>query len=255
LTGWYCSLILPQAARGGEARFHEIRKALPAAQGLGRGPEAGRWLAGLERVETWFEATNCRIPAGFRESVTAVAEAFTHPGPFLCFSHGDPAPTNNHLACRSLRLLDFEYGAFRHALYDLTAWNVLCPLPLPWVAILKRGFREAFVPGFSLVGDELDFDQAWAAMTVYRALAILSWLGPEILDQDRPWAEMWSARQAVLSALIRPGRAAAGFGDLAPLAQAAGRLERSLRRRWPELAGKDDLPVPWPAAGGKKHPG
>ena len=48
---------------------------------------------------------------------------FGEPGPFLAFTHGDPAPTNNHVAGDEVRLLDFEYGGFRHALYDITAWS------------------------------------------------------------------------------------------------------------------------------------
>lgn len=181
----------------------------------------------------------------------ALAQMYAEPGPFLALSHGDPAPTNNHVGPSSTRLLDFEYGAYRHALYDVTGWYVLCPLPETWLAALHGTFREHLARDGALSVDEEGYGAAWAAMSAYRALAILGWLPLDIVDEDRPWAEEWTMRGALLTAATRLGRATAGPGGLSALSEAGSQLARAARRRWPELGSG----LPWWSEGANPpHP-
>ena len=55
--------------------------------------------------------------------------------------------------------------------------------------------------------------------------------------------EDWSCRAAALSTVSRLRQAAAPFKKMGPIAQAATRLERALRSRWPEV--RELLPR-WP---------
>ncbi|MDQ3703154.1 MAG: hypothetical protein M3442_19885, partial [Chloroflexota bacterium] len=215
-------------------------------------------------------------PAGFLDACRWVGHTYAEPGPFLTFTHGDPAPSNNHVALQgqvrfdhsaagldtkrtaddhvapqgpqglAVRLLDFEYGAFRHALYDLTAWDVLCPLPERIVGAMRRVYRTALATRLPAASDAATFRTAWGAMVAFRGLAILSWISHADGDADRPRVGDWTARESVLAVAGRVRQATAGEAQLVPVNQMATGLEEGLRRRWPEYQGRDVLPR-WPA--------
>lgn len=234
---------LHAAAVGHEADFAAIRQALPQSPGLGRHREAVRWWSARDRVEAWFDATGIDLPTDFFPTMRLVAQSYAEPGAFLTFTHGDMAPTNNHVGSQGLRLLDFEYGAYRHALYDLTAWHVLCPLPEPIVTALCDTYRSSLARTWPVFDDDETFADAFASMSAYRALAMLGWIEPGIITTDRPWVEDWSSRAAVLAVTARLAAACEGVASLSPLALGIGRLHQALQQRWPEIT--DPLP-PWP---------
>ena len=236
---------LHAATPGAEPRFDRLRRALPAAPGPHRSAEAAAWLAARERVLAWPAALGLAPPAGLDTCLASVAARYAEPGPWLAFTHGDPAPSNAHFAGPGARLLDFEFGAFRHALYDLAAWNILCPLPPPAVALMRRVFREALAEALPVAGDDDMFAEGWAALCAYRALAMLTWISPAVIEADRPFVAPWTARQAVLAATARLAAAAAPVAVLDPVAALAAALEAALAARWPELGPPGEL-TPFP---------
>lgn len=227
---------LVAATAGAEraGRYAQLRAGLPGGEGTGRRAEAERWRAAWPRVAAWFAALDCPTGAGFEAAFARVADTYAEPGAFLALSHGDPAPSNNHTG-PAARLLDFEYGAYRHALYDITGWYVLCPLPERWVAGLHDAFRQRLAGVWSPLDDDPAYRAAWGAICAFRALAMLTWLPREIVTADRPWAEGWTTRGALLTAATRLGRATAGVPALAALHEAGERLAGAARARWPEL--------------------
>ena len=216
-------------------RYERLRLGFPGGAALGRQREAARWREALPRAVAWFAAFGCPVGSSFDAECGRVAEAFAEPGAFLAFSHGDPAPSNNAIGPAAAWLLDFEYGAYRHALYDITGWYILCPLPEVWAAILHDSFRQHLAGMWPLASDESAYGAAWATMCTYRALAMLSWFPPDMLDADRPWAEGWTMRGALLTAALRLERAVTGVPGLAVINTAAARLARAARERWPEI--------------------
>ena len=143
-------------------------------------------------------------------------------------------------------LLDFEYGGPRHALYDVTAWAVLCPLPRDAVHVVRAAYRTALgsaVPFESAAWDDAPFDDAWAAMSAWRAVAMLGWIGPDALATDRPWVETWTRRQAALAAADRLRDATAPLPRLAPITEAADTIARAMRARLPEYEGRETIPL------------
>jgi thiamine kinase-like enzyme len=222
------------ATVGQETRFRRACQAFSEAEAPGRHTEARQWLEGLSRVHRWFRDTDCALPAGFEEACAHVATRYAEPGPWLAFTHGDPAPTNNHVLApgHAVRLLDFEYGGFRHALYDLTAWSVLCPLPSSLVELVSRAYRNAVAEGSVSFGHAPSYRQEWAAMVAYRALAMMSWIPQSVLDEDRSWVGAWGMRAALLTSLARLSDVAARVTMLAPLSAAADALTKTLERRW-----------------------
>jgi hypothetical protein len=232
------------ATRGHEARFSAIRQGLPAAEGHGRQREAAAWLASRARMLAWLSATGCAAPAGLDAGLELIAAAYAEPGPWLSFSHGDPAPSNNHIAGQRVRLLDFEYGAYRHLCYDISAWNILCPLPLPAVALMREAFEGQLAGPLGV--EHNAFSRPWAMLCAYRALAMITWVTPAILEADRPFVGDWTARQAILAALTRAAAACAPLAELAPITSALERLRDALRERWPAYA-QPALATRWPA--------
>jgi hypothetical protein len=230
--------------------FDRRRAGLPGATGLGRRQEATRWLAARDRVAQWAAALAIDVPRGFDAACEHVAAVYAEPGPYLAFSHGDPAPSNSHVAPHRVRLVDFEYAANRHALYDLTAWSVLCPLPLEWFAAIERTFRRAVTasplaasPLGAALAEDRPYEEARATMCAYRALAMTTWLSPDILVQDREWVPGWSQRQALISTALRLRQTTAGIAGLAPVSDLGGAMAARLQARWPELG---DGALRWP---------
>ncbi len=139
-------------------------------------------------------------------------------------------------------MIDFEYAGYRHALYDLTAWDTLCPVPKPWLNAMRAAYREvlrAHLDGVVPLEDD-EFRRAWGSMCAFRALAIMSWMPLDLLDADRPWADSWSSRAALLTAMQRLHLATTGVDGLEPLAEFGGEMHRTLRERWPAMS--DDGP-------------
>jgi hypothetical protein len=232
---------------GTEGVFEAIRATLPAGAGLGRAHEAAAWQVATSALEHWLAAIGSTAPSGLGAVCAAVADVYAAPGPWLSFSHGDPAPSNNHLAGDRVRLLDFEYGAVRHALYDLSAWNILCPLPASAVVLMQDAFRAELGAWMPEARDAATFAAAWATLCAYRGLALLSWVAPAVLAADRPMVGAWSARQAVLAAVSRTAAATVAVPALAPITAATAQLRVALGARWPELGSPDILATNWAA--------
>jgi aminoglycoside/choline kinase family phosphotransferase len=238
---------LHAATLANEKSFQEIRQGLPGYEASGRHREAEYWLANRSKLLHWFQALDCALPQEWEICLSRIAKDYARPGGFLSFTHGDPAPTNNYLSPWRTSLLDFEYGGFRHALYDITAWQMLCPLPIPCVTDMRRWFRHELAKSCAAARDPAHFEQAWAYLCAYRGLAILTWISPDVLQQNRPWVGDWTMREAVLAAVTRLSEATANFVSLQPVHEAATRIAATLRSRWPEFDDVENVSPRWPA--------
>ncbi len=70
---------------------------------------------------------------------------------------------------------------------------------------------------------------------------------PDVIRQNHPWADTWTAREAVLAAVSRLERIAAPFVQLKAVSEAAGILTKALHSRWPELGSVEDVLPQWTA--------
>ncbi|HEU4325994.1 MAG TPA: hypothetical protein VFS21_22840 [Roseiflexaceae bacterium] len=230
-----------------ETAFDALCRRVPGLDTLARLAEAERWRAALPRALAWLDALGLAAPPDLTATIDYLANLYVNPADMLALSHGDPAPSNNRLIGNGVALLDFEYGAFRHALYDITAWHILCPLPSPCVDLVSREFQSELATALPAAADPERYRAGWAALCAYRGLAMLGWLPPSALEADRPWVERWSARRAAVATCARLHAATSDDPKLAPVAELALRLERGLRRRWPEIEAE---PIPqWPVFG------
>ncbi len=222
---------------GMETHYKRMRATLPGFGNLDRRHEADRWLEAREKVVQWADLLGVQTPQGFDASSEHVAATYAEPGPWLAFSHGDPAPSNNHVAPERVCLIDYEYAGYRHALYDVTGWDSLCPLPPRLLAELEGAFRRTLGanPSTDAPVDDETYREAWETMCAYRTLAIISWMSPDLLEQDNIWVDNWTRRSALLSAVSRLSKVGSGESPLQPLAELGNRLFAGLHARWPEL--------------------
>ncbi|MGB8356718.1 MAG: hypothetical protein WCD79_22660 [Chthoniobacteraceae bacterium] len=238
---------LHTASLGKEERFEAVRARLPEANGLGRQQEARQWLSNRGKIVDWFHALGCVPSAGLEADMEWIADIYSKDNGFLAFSHGDPAPSNNLYVKTRAFLLDFEYGGFRHALYDITAWAILCPLPLDCVREMRLCFRTELAKACPAARDEARFERGWAALCAYRALAMLTWIPPDIIRENRIWAESWTMREAVFVAMSRLEEATEPFAELEAIGKAAGVLAKAMHERWPEFKENEAVIPQWNA--------
>ncbi|GLV60426.1 hypothetical protein KDH_72450 [Dictyobacter sp. S3.2.2.5] len=243
---------------GHESLFQRMCEDLSLATVPARFREAERWLEGCQKVERWCRELDYVPPGGFEQACRRIADTFADPGDFLAFTHGDPAPTNNCLRSRErdrlpdpgrgkldTYLIDFEYAGFRHALYDLTGWNILCPLPEDCVRLMSEQLRARLAPACPAAGRDEDYQSAWAALCSYRAMALISWMPLSLIARNEPWVGEWSGREALLVALRRWEEAARDVQDLEVMSLVAAQLLSRCQALWPDIAA-DRIPA-WPA--------
>jgi hypothetical protein len=236
---------LHRATLEGEREFKAIRWRLPGANGLGRHREGERWDGALERVRGWFASTGVRLDERFDAECAWLNARYVEPGAFLAFTHGDIAPSNNHVRDGEVKLLDFEYGGYRHALYDMAVWNVLCPLPASLLEPMLARYRESLGTAFPTGGEE--FAREWDAICAWRGIGMLGWFTPRIMEGNRPWVEEWSSRDAFLRSVRTTAERASHMEETAGIAGSFARLAAALAALWSDTEGS----IPrWRALGG-----
>jgi hypothetical protein len=243
--------------RGHEAEHTRIRRALEPVESSTRARQADGFRAGRTRVWDAFAAAGIELGAAAAADYEAVATALADPGAWLVYTHGDVAPSNTYFGPAPHTghpaaaggggavpvLLDFEYGAYRHAGYDAAFWRVICPFPAAIVQRMNGAYAAELTASVPEAADARHLARALATLDAYAALRNVIWGCAPALERDHPWAAGVSLRQALLYQLGAFAASAAACGHLEALAAAAGRLRAWLARRLPDAL----PPMPWPA--------
>jgi hypothetical protein len=237
---------LQAATVGRESDYTSMRQSLaPVTEPVRyeRARELDRGWAVLEQALGLVGAGAARAAAARNEHASMV-RTLAEPGDLLVFTHGDVAPSNAFLAAGACRLLDFEYGGYRHALYDTIFWRVLCPLPSGLADEMDAAYRRALATGCPSVEDDATYCAARSALALYGAWRTVIWHLHAALNRDVPWVGAMTLRAALVFHL---GNAAAIAGrDRCYPALAA--LARDLARHLSGLWGEEATHVePWPA--------
>jgi Phosphotransferase enzyme family len=180
-------------------------------------------------------------------------ELLREPGDCLAFTTGDPCPDNEFIDHGSVRLIDFEVAAFRHALLDV-AYFVL-PFPNCWcwrrlpdslTAAMLSAYKTEVLAAMPSIAVDEDFDAALTrcclAWLVFHLATRLPWIGDTNREHD-----LFNERERLI-AMLRNFVALPATSDLIPSAGAwlLG-LADELARRWPEQTGPIKL---YPVFGG-----
>lgn len=203
------------------------------------------WLStALHRAATDLGVT----PApGVDDELATLIETIRVPGPFLAYTHGDPCPGNDVRVGARLRLLDFEFGDFRHALTDGVYGRMLFPtcwcanrVPEALVRAMEAAYQAQLAQGCPAAQDDALFAQANVTGCAYWALTMYDW-NPvaDLLAEDRDWG-LATARQRVLERSEICAQTTEHFGYLEAIGATLAAIAVALRGRLP--AEVDALP-------------
>lgn len=200
----------------------------------------GRVRAHLPEIASALARLELALDAAALAEVEATLAALEAPGPFWAYTHGDPCPDNDFiLRDGSVRLIDFEFGGYRHALIDgMYGWmqfpTCWCAGGIPDGALarMEAAYRAELARGCPAADNDALWQRSVAQAAAYWMLTALWWLLSEMLDSDREWGIAW-VRPRVIARLGAFARIARARGQLPALAAFAGRLGAELERRWP----------------------
>jgi hypothetical protein len=224
--------------------FDRLRAALAPRGATPRSAAAAFLRAEAGRLTTWLGSAGVPAALGLDAALETTARAVESPHPLTAFTHGDQAPSNNHLGRAGPRLLDFEYGGVRPALYDALFWTLVCPFPALLIDSAEAAYRAALTAACPAARDDAAYRRSRALTAAWRTVNLLQWLPPSLLAADQRWAPGLSARQALLWHLHRFGDVAAGEASIAPLTDTLARLAAALGARW---AAEGETMLVWPA--------
>ncbi len=233
-----------------EAEFTRLRLSLGGRE-TAREREGGHWLR--EQVEVFrrlCDAVGVAPASGFDEEVAAVQASLDDPGPFLAFAPCDTCPDNHKLMPDgSLRLFDFEFSGFRHALLDASYLRVPFPtcwcvnrLPAEVVDDLEAAYREELARGCPEASDDAVFAREMLRACAYWALSTVTWGWEKYLEEDSRWglATVRQRHLVRLENLVSLSERAGGAG-LPAIADTARQLRGALGGRW--LPGLEEMPL------------
>ena len=143
-----------------------------------------------------------------------------------------------------MKLLDFEFGRFRHALLDGVCGRIHFPtcwcvnrLPEDIYTRMEQVYRNELIKGGPEARDDETFNQVIVEACAWQLLNTLS-VG--VLEEDGEWG-ISTHRQRALVRLDRFSEVAESNGHLEALRGMAKNLSDALRKRWPKEA--DEMPL------------
>lgn len=244
LAGMHASSI------GKEAYYREIQREISSAWAEieVKSPDAT-----LEaRVKQVAEFTEICTRLGVEPEETAEQELHTalqrlgEPGPFRTFIHNDPCPDNVFYQAPELRLIDFEFSSFGHALQDGLYGRL--PFPTCWCANavptevvqqMEQTYRTALSDSCPEIWDDPRFEQEASAVAASWALGSLRWHLDDALKQDGEWG-IAGIRARILTRIKVFLDSARRADQLSALCDVYGKLLAELQSRWHEAT---PLPV------------
>ena len=175
---------------------------------------------------SWSQRMGVTPVDRMRSALTTLMDTHVHPTT-LRLTQGDPAPSNLLFTDGAVRLVDFEYGAVRNALFDLAQWRVRIPLTPQWFEQLCAPLRQAY---------EGDFDRDLDAAIAHACAYMFTWLPLGIAtERDQAWVGTWSLRAALVHTADCLGQLTKLTPGLQPLADWAQALYPVLQRAWPDV--------------------
>ena len=220
-----------------EQFFHSVN-----STGRSFAPKANELEQSIQQFQTSLEGLGVVAEASLLQDLTAIATPVVNPGPFLAYIHGDPCPDNVFDTPDLMRLIDFEFGHFGHALIDATYARMIFPtcwcanrLPRAIVAQMESRYRTELIQGCPEAQEDRVFELALVTICGFWLLNTLVRHLERALEEDQSWG-LASLRQRILARVEAFVTASEDFKQLPALRGTAGRLLTLLGKRWPESA-------------------
>jgi hypothetical protein len=186
---------------------------------------------------TWtlprLDAFGVHLSVSAEAEMALVRDILLEPGSFIAFSNGDSGANNFFVDGSDGRIIDWEFGGYRHALIDAACLYVPGPIWMsvadPTASGIDDIYREALTGGVSSATDDDVFAPGMAAACVAMAIERLERL-PK-LDARPAGHESRAQMVSTLEAAARAAEHLRSFPHLTGWAYAAASM---LRRRWPD---------------------
>jgi hypothetical protein len=229
---------------GQEEKFRRYRNALGPTWKRESKTSQKRRLS--QKFDQACDAIGVKPRRGYKGEIERVAEVIALPGLFAAFSPGDTCLDNCMKVGSKLRLLDFEFGGFRHALLDAAYLRILLPtcwgvnqIPKDVMRRAEAAYRGELVKGCPEAKDEATFTHALVEACAFWLIeTFAAWFMPRILKEDWRWG-IASVRQRVLVRFNCFAEAAAEFAHLEAIGATIRELETKLRQLW---SGIEEMP-------------
>jgi hypothetical protein len=142
-----------------------------------------------------------------------------------------------------LKILDFEFGQFQHALLDATVLRMIYPsawrgeylTPANVIARAETAYRKELIKGCPQAEDDVLFAQAFAGAAAYWCLDSDGQFSSEfvsgLLEEDNDWR----GRQRITQRLRVLANTSEEFGQLPAIGAMAQDLQSKLCDLWPEV--------------------
>ena len=209
---------------------------------LKQGFESFQWM--LWTLRQACEALSLPCTVQMETELAEVIQALSSPGPFLAYTHGDPCSENCLIDKQGLKFVDFENGAYRHALFDAvyprmgfpTCWNGQ-QVPQTVVEKTEQHYRMTLTTGCPEAADDRLFAQAlvhactyWTLLSCqFDALRRLTTHDPSFCPSDR----QTTMQQRILFRFERLAQTTAETGYLECLGDLFQTMSTILQKRWP----------------------
>jgi hypothetical protein len=206
------------------------------------GPKVDELQQQIQKLQALLETLGIRLETDLGPELETIIDTIVNPGPFLAYIHSDPCPDNVFASTGSLRLIDFEFGRFSHALIDAVYSRMIFPtcwcanrLPPAVISRIERRYRLQLSRGCPEAQEDSLFETALVTSCGSWLLNTLSWQLERALDEDREWG-ISTIRQRVLARLEAFITTSEEFGHLPAFRGISSRLLELLNQRWPETA-------------------
>jgi len=225
-------------------RYQQIRDALGPGDSAHRHRLAKHARDYVPYLAERCEALQVKLAPGYEADIEAIAAAMADPGEFLAFTHCDACPDNCRIADDRLRLIDFEFASYRHALLDgvygwirfPTCWCVR-DLPQSVVWEMEQVYRRELAERCPAAEDDALYFRAVAEACGYWLLENMAQLFDRALKYETPKGTS-TDRQRILKRIDAFCHVTQRAGHLDALRQTfAGLLDR-LRMMW-----RDNMPL------------
>ena len=199
-----------------------------------------------ERAKWRAEFTDICAHLGVEAGDVATREledALTHltePGSFHTFLHGDPCPDNVFYGAPELRLIDFEFSEFGHALRD--GLYARLPFPTCWCANtvpfevvqqIESAYRAELAVACPQILDEARFEQESCVVAAFWTHNIMRWDLEGALKQEEKWG-IAGTRDRLLSRIMMFLDTAHNAHQMPALCEVYAKILDQLQSLWPD---------------------
>ena len=172
------------------------------------------------------------------DEMEAVAALVANPGPFDVYTHGALCPDNSRFVGGELRLLNFEFGDFRHALRDGVYGRIYFPtcwcvnrIPSAVMREMENAYRAELVKGCPEATDDTLFYRAIVEACTHWVIGMFYSLTHGLLE-ERDESGISTVQQRLLLRLDVLVKATEEFSYLPAIGATVRDILAKLRATW-----------------------